>query len=236
MTDRELDQILQQKAQALHPVDPALLDRVAVSIQSSLAPVRPLPRAWVLRIGLVLIAAFAAIAGAARLGFHGIEKLGAWERAAIFPTLAILLWLAATAFVAEMIPGSRRRVAPAILLSAATMALLAVFAILFHDYSTAGFVHQGIVCLSAGLAFALPTGLASWWLLRRGFAVNPASAGRVAGTLAGLAGLAMLELHCPNFNALHLLVWHTGVILVSAGLAAFLARAASLRRGITRPR
>jgi hypothetical protein len=60
--------------------------------------------------------------------------------------------------------------------------------------------HQGVVCLSAGLLHAIPAALASWLLLRRGFAVNPVAAGLVAGTLAGLAGVTMLELHCANLK------------------------------------
>ena len=75
MRDREIDEILKQAAQAPHDVDPALLDRVARSIGPSLAPVRPLPPAWVLAGGLVLICAAVALAGAARLGLYGIQKL-----------------------------------------------------------------------------------------------------------------------------------------------------------------
>ena len=59
-------------------------------------------------------------------------------------------------------------------------------------------------------------------MLRRGFAVNPPSAGLVAGTLGGLAGVGMLELHCPNFQAAHILAWHTAVVPVSAALGALL--------------
>jgi hypothetical protein len=40
--------------------------------------------------------------------------------------------------------------------------------------------------------------------------------------LAGLAGLAVLELHCANFEALHVLVWHTLVVPVSAGFGALI--------------
>jgi len=32
--------------------------------------------------------------------------------------------------------------------------------------------------------------------------------------------VGMLELHCPNFQTAHLLVWHLGVLLVSAGSGA----------------
>jgi Negative regulator of sigma F len=221
--DREIDEILKQAAQAPHDVDPALLDRVASSIGSSMRPVRPLPPAWVLASGLVLICAAVALAGAARSGFYGFQKLSVLECLLIFPTLVILIWLAATTCVSEMIPGSRRRVAPGWLLGAGSLALLAVFAVLFRDYRTDRFVSQGLVCLTAGLLHAIPAALASWLLLRRGFAVNSVAAGLVAGTLAGLAGVTMLELHCANLQAPHVMLWHTAVIPVSAAAGALLA-------------
>jgi hypothetical protein len=221
--DREIDEILKQAAQAPHDVDPALLDRVASSIGSSMRPVRPLPPAWVLASGLVLICAAVALAGAARSGFYGFQKLSVLERALIFPTLGILIFLAATTCVSEIIPGSRHRVAPGWLLGAGSLALLAVFAVLFRDYRTDRFVSQGLVCLTAGLLHAIPAALASWLLLRRGFAVNSVAAGLVAGTLAGLAGVTMLELHCANLQAPHVMLWHTAVIPVSAAAGALLA-------------
>ena len=230
MKDWEIDEILKQAAQAPHDVDPAVLDRVARSIGSSLGPVRPLPPAWALAGGLVLICAAVALAGAVRSGFYGIQNLSVLENALLFPVLGILICLAATAFVGEMIPGSRRRVAPGLLLGAGSLGLLAVFAILFRDYGMEQFVSQGVVCLTAGLLHAIAAGLASWLLLRRGFAVNPMAAGVVAGTLAGLAGVTMLELHCPNFEAPHVMLWHTAVMPLCAATGALLARAA------TRPR
>jgi hypothetical protein len=224
--DREIDEILKQAAQAPHDVDPAVLDRVARSIGSSLGPVRPLPPAWVLAGGLALISVAVALAGAARLGLYGIRKLSVLENALIFPALGILILLAATAFVGEMIPGSRRRVTPRFLLGAGSLALLAVFAVLFRDYRTERFVSQGVACLIAGLLHAMPAALASWLLLRRGFAVNSVAAGVVAGTLAGLAGVTMLELHCANFEAPHVMLWHTAVMPVCAAAGALLARVA----------
>jgi len=214
--DREIDEILTRAAEAPHAVDPALLDRIAGTIGPSLRPVRPRPAARVLVGGLMLISVSVALAGAARAGFYGIHKLSAGERALIFPALGIFIWLAAMVCVSEFIPGSRRRVAPGFLLGAGSLALVAVFAVLFHDYRTDHFVSQGVVCLVAGLLHAIPTAFVSWLLLRRGFAVNSAAAGLVVGTLAALAGVTMLELHCANLQAWHVIVWHTAVIPVSA--------------------
>jgi hypothetical protein len=105
-------------------------------------------------------------------------------------------------------------------LSFASVALLGVFALLFRDYRSDHFFSAGIACLLAGLLVAIPAAILSWSLLRRGFAVNPVAAGLVRGALAGGSGVTMLELHCGNFQTLHVLVWPTVVAPVSAGAGA----------------
>lgn len=217
-----IDEILKQAAVTTRPVDPALLDRIAKSLAPGLRPVRPIAPPSLLTGGLVLIVIAIATAGAAELGFHGIQTLSAVDRALVFPLLAVWTWLAAASCVSEMIPGSRRRIAPGFLLGAGTLAVLALFALLFRDYQTVNFLPQGIACLTAGLVVAIPTALAMWLLLRRGFAVNPVSAGMVSGTLAGLAGVTMLELHCPNFEVFHVMLWHTAVVVITGAAGALL--------------
>jgi hypothetical protein len=228
--DKEIDEILERAAQRQHELEPALLARVAASIKSSLRPVRPLSPTWLLVVGLVLICGGVALAGAARAGFYGIEKLTLLERVLIFPTIAILMGLGAVGFINEMIPGSRHRISPGSLLGLGCIALLGVFAFLFRDYHTDHFVHAGIACLVVGVLHAVPVALLSWLLLRRGFAVRPIAAGLVVGIFASLAGVAMLELHCANLQALHILVWHTAVVPVSAAIAALVAWLLRVRR------
>jgi hypothetical protein len=227
--DEEIDEVLNETAQAPQHLQAETLQRLTDSIKPSLHPVHPLPPTWLIAGGLVLICAAVALAGATRAGFYGIEKMGLLERALIFPILLVFAGLAASGFVREMIPGSRRRVPPGALLSIVIVLLLGVFALLFRDYRTSDFFSAGIACLLTGLLFALPAALLAWLVLRRGFAVNPVSAGVVAGTLGGLAGLGMLELHCPNFQAAHVLLWHIAVIPLSAAVGAFLAWALRLR-------
>jgi hypothetical protein len=133
----------------------------------------------------------------------------------ILLTLGTLLWATAEKFVHEMIPGSPHRLSPWGLLTLVCAALLSVFSLLFHDYRTDHFVSGGIVCLFTGLLHAVPAAVISYLLLVRGFAVNPVSAGLAAGVLAGLAGATMLELHCINFQMLHVITWHTAVVPIS---------------------
>jgi hypothetical protein len=138
----------------------------------------------------------------------------------IFGVLILLTWLVAARTVREWIPGSATRLAGSAMVVAVTVVLLAVFALLFRDYSATQFLSSGLRCLLTGVLHAAVAAPLVWWLLRRGYAVNAVSAGLVAGALAGLAGVSMLELHCANFEAPHLLVWHTLVVPLSGALGA----------------
>jgi hypothetical protein len=222
--DEEIDDVLRKAAQSSPGLDPLVLERIGESIKPSLRPVRPLPAVWVMAVGLVFVSAAVSLAGAARAGFFGVAKMNLLERSLVFSALVLLACLAAVRFVHQMIPASRIRVSSGALLALSSVALLAVFADLFRDYHTDHFFSAGIVCLLTGLLHAIPAGLLSWLILRRGFAVNPTSAGLAAGMLGGLAGVGVLELHCPNFQAAHILVWHTAVVPVSAALGALLVK------------
>ncbi len=224
MRDRDIDDILRQGADAQASVDPALLERIKGSIGESMRPVRPLPPSWILTGCLILICAAIAVAGTLLLGPKGVQKMQALQMGLIFPALAILVWLAAKVCVAEVIPGSPRPVAPWLLAVSGCIALAVIFASLFHDYGTEHFVSRGMTCLVAGLVHAIPASLATWLLLSRGFAVDSLSAGLAKGFLAGLAGVSMLELHCPNFEAPHILVWHIAVLPVSAAAGMLASR------------
>ena len=142
--------------------------------------------------------------------------MGLWECVLVFSTLGILVWVAGKEFVHQLIPGSRQPLGVGSVLTIGSAALLGVFALVFRNYRTDHFISAGIACLLTGLLLAIPAAFMSGLLLRRGFAVNSVAAGLVGGALAGLSGVTMLELHCANFQALHVLVWHTAVVPVRA--------------------
>jgi hypothetical protein len=218
--DEKVDKVLKMASGVAPQLQPALLKRIADSINSSLRPVRPLPPTWMLSGGLTLICVAVAVAAAASTGFYGIENLSLWERALIFSTLGILVWVAGKEFVSQLVPGSRPYFSVGAFLTISTAALLGVFALVFRDYHIDHFISAGIACLLTGLLLAIPAALLSWLLLRRGVALNSVAAGLVGGALAGLCGVTMLELHCANFQALHVLLWHTAVVPVSAAAGA----------------
>jgi hypothetical protein len=222
VTDQEIDDILQRAAGSSREVPAQLLERIADSVAPSLRPVRPLPANWVLSGALGLIGGAVALIGAGRAGFQGYEALGVLSRTLILGALALFIGVAARRAVDEWTPGSARRLSTGGLVAALSVALAVVFGLLFDDYRAENFVSAGLTCLCTGVLHAIPAALVAWWVLRRGCALDSVSAGLAVGALAGLAGLAVLELHCANFEALHVLVWHTLVMPVSAGFGALI--------------
>lgn len=236
MKDEVIDDVLKKAARTPSDPDPRILRSITESFGPSFEPVRPLPSPWMMTAVLLIACAVVALAGAALKGFLGFEHMDLPMRIAVFPALGILALLAAGTLVLQMIPGSRRRISSGMLLAFASLGLAGAFALVFRDYQTDHFVSAGIPCLLTGLLFAIPAALLSWLVLRRGFAVNLVSAGCAAGTLAGLAGAGMLALHCPNFEAAHVLVWHTAVVPLSGALGAAAGWLLRLRSRPNNPR
>jgi hypothetical protein len=214
--DHEIEQRLAGAAYPSRDVDSAVLDRITAAVHSSLKPVRALPGFRVLISGVVLICTAVALAGAARAGLLGFRALGVAQRVIIFSVLVALLWMTAREFVNQWIPASRRYLAPQALVALAAGVLIAVFGSLFSDYHVESFFSAGIICLGAGVFHALVAACLAAWFLRRGCVLDLVPAGAMAGTLGGISGVTLLELHCPNLEAAHVLIWHVAVVPVSA--------------------
>lgn len=230
MNNNDIDEVLSRASAPDNGPNPDKIATITAAIQSSLRPVRPVLPGWSLIAAAFLVFAAVALAGAARAGFAGIERMDTLERLLIFPWMALLAWIASIQFVNAMLPGRRPVVSSSTLVTLSSAALFAIFAFLFRDYQTSHFFSGGIRCLLTGLLHAAPAALLSWFVLRRGFAINPVSAGLAAGTLAGLSGVVLLELHCPNFEASHILVWHVAVVPLSATICASIAAFLDRRR------
>ena len=75
-------------------------------------PCVPCRRHGFWRAVLALICGVVAVAGAMLLKPYGVQKMNALEIGLIFPVLGVLIGIAAVLCVSEVIPGSRRPVAP----------------------------------------------------------------------------------------------------------------------------
>jgi hypothetical protein len=138
-------------------------------------------------------------------------------------------WLSATGSSRAKRPAGGRQFGwTAFLLAAVGFPLL--FLTVFHNFNTQHFVQEGIPCLENGLKVSVPVGVIVALLLARGFVMRWSMAGLAAGTLSGLTGLAMLELHCPSPKTLHILVWHTAVVATSGLMGYMLGQLADATR------
>jgi hypothetical protein len=210
---------------------PDLARTLEQKLTRTLKPVRPL--APVGRYATALLVLFGAIAIFCGLGMRpfGLRVLNPLDLVLIFGPLAGAAGLLALSLASQMSPGARMTARPAWILPAILLSLFAIFAALIPFHPESNFWH-GRACFFAGMKVAIPTGVALWLLLRRGAFLHPKTAGATAGLLAGLAGVAALEIHCPVLAGGHIEAFHWSVALVSAlaGLAAGTAVEPRVRR------
>lgn len=228
MTPDEIDKILGESA--VRPLPPEASGAVRKARSATLAdlrPVRPLPAAWTLMLLFVATFAVVALVSGLLLGPHGFAALDDLQRVAAYSTVIGLAMVAALACSRQMRPAGGSPLS-GIALLLALGCFPAVATAIFRGYSTVNLVPEGVPCLRAGLLVALPTAVLVTWILRRGFVLDWNAAGLAGGVLSGLTGLGMLEVHCPNLKAIHILIWHLGVVAVSAGLGLTIGRAVDL--------
>jgi hypothetical protein len=197
------------------PPSPEQLQQIKAGILADLKPVKPLAPASVRFFALISILLVVAAVGAALLGIAGWRALGSLQRFAVFMALAGAADLLAFSLGRQIVPGSRLLLSPYLLLMALLGVKIGIFATLFHPHEEPTFVLTGLVCLRIGLECAVPAALLFWLVLRRGAILNPVLTAATAGALAGLTGLTVLEIFCPNLNEYHILVWHLGAVLAS---------------------
>jgi hypothetical protein len=212
---RILTDLLDQVGEGSVPSE-SQLKRIKIAIIENLKPVRPLPPSRVLLLACAIIFLSVVAVGAVRLGTHGWAALNIEQRIAVFSSLAASAILLAASMVRQMVPGSRHSFPPAALPVGVLLVLTLVIATTFRSHEEVAFVAGGLRCIKNGLMYSAPAALLFWLLLRRGAILFPKLMGLAAGGLAGLIGLSVLEVNCPNLNIFHILVWHWGVVLISA--------------------
>lgn len=75
---------------------------------------------------------------------------------------------------------------------------------------------QGINCLINGSLLGLIVGGALTMWLRRGAPTSPEQAGLLTGIAAGSLGIFAYSLHCPFDDIVHIGLWHSMAVVVSA--------------------
>jgi hypothetical protein len=200
------------------------LARINEQIRASLHPIRPLPSdGKMLGIALVVFVAFS-LAVAFAFGYYGLMRMTSIQRICYCTTIIVLAFLLSFSIIQQIVPGSKKHWNPVVLILVSLILPSLLVLILFGTGDQSRFVHFGIPCLEIGLLSAALAGLVAFLLIRNGYAVTPSGTGAVTGCLAGLAGVAVLVLHCPRFEAAHIIVWHLGALVIASFAGTISAR------------
>ena len=199
---------------AMDPVSPATLRQIAQAMATNLYPVRPVPPTH------HLLGAFAGIfisivaLSVYRLGAFAIPVMTPLQTAVILSALAISTGFLASSLVNQMVPGSRHRVSPTLLVIGVTISLTMTIALLFQFQQEHTFWRSAWVCIRAATPIAGLASVLFWLVLRRGAVLSPSMTGAATGLFAGLVGTTVLEFHCPILNGWHILASHLGVAML----------------------
>ena len=206
------------------------IERMAAMLSKDLAPVQPLARASVFLVGLALVFLVSVALGSWLLGTNGWRQLGTVQKIAVLLPQSACAGLLASSLVRLMVPGSTHPISPALLPVGELTILVVAIHFTFSPHPESRFIASGIDCMRTGLTYAVPAAAAFWLLLRRGAILAPVLTGATAGGLAGLAGMGVLDMRCPNSNAYHILIWHVGVALVAMAGGFAIGRLSNWRR------
>jgi hypothetical protein len=200
------------------------VEAIQDQIAASLHPVKPLPSDRVLVSGLLAGFVCLGVLCAIPIGLKGFHAMTTAQRLVDYCAILLGAWALARIITAEMIPGARRSVPPAVSITAAFAMTIGVTVLLFPDYSMIRFVRSGIPCLVIGTVCAIPAGFLVWRVIRLGMMTETMPLALASAVLSGLTGVFVLALHCPILNAAHILTWHVGVPALALGIGAGLAR------------
>jgi hypothetical protein len=202
---------------------PAILGEIEQRIVADLRPVRPLAPARYFFAAMVgIFISVVALVGYRMGAALSVGFMSPLQAGVILSALAAGAGSLAYSLVHQMAPGDRHRISPALLAAGIVISLAIAIVILFQFQDERNFWGNSWACLRAGLIIGVFAAVPFWLVLRRGAMLTPALTGAATGLLAGLVGTSVLEMHCPNLDAWHILVSHLGVAVLCsvAGLVA----------------
>ena len=202
------------------PVPADRLKQIEAAVVADLKPVRPLASEGAYLAGLAGIFIAICIVGVYILGQQGWHALSEFQKVAVFLPLAATIAILAFSTVRQMRPAAKYARSRALVSGTLFIVLLLMMAAVFHPVPETGFIRTCLVCFRTGMTYAIPAAFLFALVLWRGAALSPALTGAVAGGLAGLVGLTVLEIQCPNLNVYHIVVGHVSVTLVCVVLGA----------------
>ena len=200
-------------------------ERLRRAVAEDLRPVKPLASPWRRALYAAPVALAAMAVPFLYYRMRSLDEIGpllGWVPVAIQVLLAFALMVFA---LREGIPGWRASAGAicGLCLAAYAVQILVHVAIFLRSPASAGGgdLESWLQCFRVESLIGLPTLLLVAWLVGRSLPERPWLAGFLAGTGAGIAGDASWRMFCPYSHPTHILLGHTGGILV-LGLTGFL--------------
>jgi len=194
------------------------------AIESDFQPVHPLHPAWIRTILavaiLAVVLAFVLAKASLRTDIDQLPLWLSWGCSALQLVLGVLLIGLALreAIPGEGIPGGAIRIA-----AVTALAVQIFVGVATSIYSPAiampgSGIAPGIGCFKHEIAMALPTFVVTLWLVFRALPLRAPTAGLLGGAGATVGSDAVIHLLCPMSNLSHVLVWHTGAVVLFMAL------------------
>jgi hypothetical protein len=191
------------------------------TISNDLAPVRPLPPAWMRTLYAVAVAAvgLAIIVAAFKLSLRpDIEQIPMWLSWGCTALQLVVGVVLVGMALREAVPGSGVPTGAVTLAVSTGIVMQVLVGIVTWMHSPGmplekghGF-KAGMTCSSHDLALALPALTITLWLVFRALPLRPSIAGLLGGTGAAVTADAVNHILCPRSDLRHVLVWHTGML------------------------
>ena len=209
----QLQAVLESSGPADFPI--ALQNRIEAAILPDLKPVSPLPGVWRITASLLLCAVAVIAMANWRLGVAGWQARNDLQVSVDFTLLGASVLVLAFTLAKQMAPGSPHAAPAWTFIVSPLLAVLAAVVLLFAYRGTLYFWPRAFACWEIGVACAAVSAPLFWLFLRRGFSLSPVSQGAMTGLMAGLVGVTVLEIHCPNLDRLHIVAGHLGAALTA---------------------
>lgn len=206
-------------------VPPEWSGKVENALKFSLKPVKPTGSTAGIAARLILLFLILAVSAISIMETAGLRIMTGGQLMGIAAALMASAVLLAVSLAWQVVPGSRRRVSPTTAIAVLGSAFALAVAVLFPWRAPDELVRHGWYCLARGTLMAIPAAALFVLLIRRGVAYEPGTLGATAGAIAGLLPVTILQATCNMQDAMHLLVWHGGVLAVSTGAGFLIGRA-----------
>ena len=184
---------------------------IELSITTGLQRVRPIPKRMYLFAALVALLAGCVALAVKAIGAYGLAVKSPLQVGLILACLTLSTLVLASSLISQIVPGSPHYIRPGLIPFAISILIAVAMASVFQFQEEARFWFKSWVCICVGTSMAVLSVLPVWLIVRRGAVLTPVITTAATGLLAGLAGTTLLELHCPNLNAGHILLSHLGV-------------------------